>query len=163
MQLARAPRRGVNRWKKEEIVLQSEIASLMNNADKQDQLVVDSGTALHMHRDKHAFETISNASVSIRGVSGVGKGYKGILKQNKIGTGVPAIWYEDLPVQMLISTEGLKRDNWETHFLVSGDKIVNRLSGAILPIEKGPSGLPIIVNLFSSTTLTKNFNASSNE
>ena len=122
----------------------------MNNVTSQEQLVVDSGTALHIHRDKHVFETISNAAVSIRGVSGVGKGYKGILKQNKIGTGVPAIWYKDLPVQMLISTEGLKRDNWETHFLVSGDKIVNRISGAMLPIEKGPSGLPIIVNLFST-------------
>ena len=66
------------------------------------------------------------------------------------GVGVPAVWFEDLPVQMLISTEGLKRDNWETHFLVAGDKIVHRISQAVLTIERGPSGLPVLPNLFES-------------
>jgi len=149
-QVARGPRRGITRWKREEIVLKADAVEVIRKGEKEDQIVVDSGTTLHMHRDKDAFESITNISLSIRGVGGVGRGYKGILKQNRIGVGVPAVWYEDLPVRMLISTEGLKRDNWETHFLVAGDCITNRLTQAVLPISKGPTGLPVLQDLFET-------------
>jgi hypothetical protein len=149
MQIARMPRKGINRWKKEEVVLSAEAVSLLGGADRSAQTVVDSGTALHMHRDRDAFESISESSVNIRGVGGTGRGYKGLLRQCRLGVGIPAIWYEQLPVKMLISTEGLKRDNWETHIELDKSYLLNPLSGTVLPITKGPSGLPVIDDLFS--------------
>ena len=49
---------------------------------------------------------------------------------------------------MLIPTSGLKRDGWETHLELSGDRLQNGYSGAVLPLTTGPSGLSTLENLF---------------
>ena len=108
MQMARQ-RKGTVRWKNEEIAIRREAIALLAKGTKEDQIIIDSGTTLHMHRDQEAFQSISNVKVNIRGVAGVGVGYKGLLKPNKIGAKVPAVWCADLPVRMLVSTEGLRR------------------------------------------------------
>ena len=152
MQIARLPKKGINRWKREEIVLNARESALLDReTNKCGQIVIDSGTTLHIHRDRDDFKHVSGAAVRIRGVGGSGTGYKGILKPNKLGSGVPAVWFDDLPVRSLVSTEGLKRDGWETHFKLNGNQLVNGYSGTVLPLSKGPSGLPILNELFDES------------
>ena len=148
MQAARFKHNGESRWKREEIVLTAKAEACLKDNDKTSQKVVDSGTTLHLHRDRDAFQHISDNRVRIHGVGGIGVGYKGILKPNRIGVGIPAVWYSELPVEMLISTSGLKRDGWETHLELSGDRLQNGYSGAVLPSTTGPSGLSTLENLF---------------
>ena len=40
-----------------------------------------------------------------------------------------AIWLEDLPVEMLISTEQIKQFGWETMFRISENYLINVDSG----------------------------------
>ena len=150
MQMARQKKRHVKRWKDQEVVIPKDQIALIAQSNKEDQSILDSGTSLHMHREKDAFQYVTATRVNIRGVAGKGVGYKGILRPNRIGATVPAIWYEQLPVKMLISTEGLKRDAWETHFGVQRDEITNVYTGAVIPITKGPSGLPTVADIFAS-------------
>ena len=64
MQIARLPKKGIKRWKKEEIVLNAkEVAAASTEEEKSGQVVVDSGTTLHIHRDRDAFERVTCVSV----------------------------------------------------------------------------------------------------
>ena len=133
-------------WQHESISLTSVIDSLTAAAssDRVVQVVADSGTTYHITRDKCNMSSISSQTVNIRGVGGSGRGYKGFLKPSVLGAGIPAIWFPDLPLQMLLSVDGLKRDMWETHFTLDGDYLTNRRHGTVLPMHKGPTGLPVL-------------------
>ena len=104
--------------------------------------IVDSGTTYHIVKDKNNMARVTSTPVWIKGVGGTSKGLKGTLKDSELGTGIPGIWYKDLPVDMLISVEGLKRDAWETHFTTESNYMANKRSGMVLPIAKTPRGLP---------------------
>ena len=72
------------------------------------KVIVDPGTTYHICRSKESFASISTTTVLIKGVGGSGKGLVGVLKSCELGVNIPAIWYKDLPVEMLLSTAGLK-------------------------------------------------------
>ena len=56
----------------------------------QAEVVVDSGTCYHIFRDYDKFASVNpNSSVKIRGVNGISKGLRGILRDNTLGTGAP--------------------------------------------------------------------------
>ncbi len=103
--------------------------------------VVDPGTTYRISREKENFEEISGARVTIKGVGGIKKGWKGTLKPNKLGKNLPAIYFPECPVPMLLSTQGLKQNSWETHFELTGDRIVNKLTGTVLTLNTD-GGLP---------------------
>ena len=98
---------------KQEIFLhESYFGDVEKNKDK--SIIVDSGTTMHIGRDKADFKRISSERVKIRGATGVGDGYKATLKDSELGTEIPAIWFPGLPVRMLLSVKGLDRDGWKT-------------------------------------------------
>ena len=68
----------------------------------------------------------------------------GILHRNILGHNITAVYFPELPVEMLVSTQGLKSNHWETHFMVSGDYIQNVKTGRILSVETSANGLPTI-------------------
>ena len=71
-------------------------------------------------------------------------GFRGTLQDCALGSGLPAIWFPDLPVEGLLSFTGFKRDDWETSFKLSGDRIRNYYSGAVIPLKTVPTGLPVL-------------------
>ena len=153
-QIARMPRRGLNRWKCEEVNLSAEACSLLSRAkqgNSEEQIVVDSGTTMHVARDEEDFEHVSNTAVTIRGVGGGGRAFKGLLKASKLGSNIPAILFPSLPVRLLLSTSGLKQSGWETKFEMSGDKLSNVLCGTVLPIHTSSSGLPVLPDIFDDS------------
>ena len=99
-------------------------------------VIVDSGTVYHINRRKEDFRHISQTQVRIKGVSGMSYGRKGVLKPSALGTNLPAIWYKDLPVDCLVSVEGLKQQSWETHFLLDQNLIRNKITGDILYLNQ---------------------------
>ena len=122
----------------------SDVLHNNNNNMKEMSVIVDSGTTYHICRSKDSFEHIGNKSVNIRGVGGSSKGFLGVLKPCELGVHIPAVWFEGLPVEMLISTEGLKQHGWETMFLLEGDEVRHSKTGTVLFCNKGESGLPTL-------------------
>ena len=125
-----------------EINIVSFTSTLVQGGLRGRKVIVDSGTSLHLVQERDWFESVGKEKVRIRGVGGTGIGFKGVLKQNQLGASIPAVWCPDLPVAMLISTEGLKRDFWETHMELEGNYLSNRRCGTVLPLQKTDSGLP---------------------
>ena len=115
----------------------SSFISKLNSSKSDDAAIIDSGTTSHICRNRSKFEKIfNNQIVNINGVSGRTKGKRGILKENSLGQHLPAIFLPALPVEILLSTRGLKRDLWETHFTIDdGDFIVNKGSGALISMS----------------------------
>ena len=70
--------------------------------------------------------------MNIRGATGVSKGRRGILRDNMFGSELRAIHYPDLPASALLSTQGLKLSNWETHHEIEGDYVLNRATGTFM-------------------------------
>jgi len=79
----------------------------------------------------------------------------GILHRNILGHNITAVYFPELPVEMLVSTQGLKANHWETHFMVSGDYIQNVKTGRILSVETSANGLPTIDLKFDEMEMTK--------
>ena len=129
-------------------IVQSYIADGKYNAVV--NVIVDSGTTYHLAKEKGNFKKISNKTVSIRGVNGLSKGYWGVLRPSQLGYNIPAIYFPEMPVNMLISTQGLKRDGWETYFTLEGDMLTNRKSGTMLPLVNGQSNNLPTLNLHFS-------------
>ena len=105
-------------------------------ANKDCSIILDSGTTTHIARDKDDFKAISNERVRIRGVTGVSVGFKGILKENELGNSIPAIYFKDLPVRMLLSAVALKYSGWHTELgnPQYGDRSTDLRTGDIVPI-----------------------------
>ena len=134
--------------KKEEIILH---ASFFGNVEqnKQEKIIVDSGTSLHIARDRDDFKLISDERVGIRGATGRGDGFKGILKETELGTNVPCIWFPSLPVRMLLSVRALDRDGWTSRFgehgagKPKGQYLLCRRTGSLLNMTYR-DGLPCL-------------------
>ena len=88
----------------------------VNKQNRDESRIVDSGTTRHIGRDRDDFAAIGSEKVRIKGATGEDYGFKGILKESQLGIHVPAIWFPNLPVKMLLSTDGLTRDGWMTVF-----------------------------------------------
>ena len=113
--------------------------------------VVDSGTTTIMVRDKENFVSVSKVSVRIKGVGGSSIGYKGVLKECVLGVGLPAVYFPALPVECLLSVEGLKSLGWETLFLLEQNILQHRVTGTVLSMtKKNGSKLPCIDLNFGS-------------
>ena len=103
------------------------IISFNNNWESgQSSLIIDSGTTWHVFKDKNKFKHISDKRVVIKGINGRSNGFTGTLKSNKLGNNISAVWYDDLPVDALISPEGLKIHGWNTIFSLNGDYLENQ-------------------------------------
>jgi len=101
--------------------------------NKDNSIIVDSGTSLHIGRDRSDFSYISDDTVRVRGATGVAIGYKGYLAESDLGYQIPAIWLSSLPVKMLLSVHGLNRDGWSTTFDKEvGNHSRNRRTGKII-------------------------------
>ena len=104
------------------LMLHSSYFSGVNESNRDQSRIVDSGTSKHMARDKSDFECIFyDRPITIKGATGKGRGYEGLLKNSKLGNRIPGIWFEQLPVKMLLSTQGLGRDGWKTVFYEDND------------------------------------------
>ena len=130
---------------KEDIILHAsffgDIKQNVNNS-----IVMDSGSTLHIGRDKSDFKMISGHTVRIRGVTGLGLGHRGLLKESAIGYNIEAIWYPELPVKMLVSATALVRDGWKTVFDAEkdgGNHCYDKRTGKIIPMVNS-SGLPCL-------------------
>ena len=130
------------------ITVPQECKSLLSGAKEQDNVVVDSGSTLHLVRDRTMFKEVTSRKVRIHGVAGATCGWFGTLKDNKLGTGMSAVLFEKLPVRMLLSTRGLKKNHWETHFEITGDYLKNTVTGEIINLVVAKSGLPCIEEEF---------------
>ena len=53
---------------------------------------------------------------------------------------------------MLISVRGLKRDYWETYFELNADRMENAATGAVIAVQTGDKGLPVVDLKFGSET-----------
>ncbi len=143
--------RGRRRLKKllhQAMFLQDEIylhSSFFGNEDqnRDNSIIVDSGTTLHIGRDRSDFRKISTETVRIRGVAGNSIAYRGILKDSALGSNIQAIWFEKLPVKMLLSVLGLARDGWNTQFTDNLNYAQNRRTGEIIKL-KTARGLPCL-------------------
>ena len=116
----------------DEITLPEEVNTLINLGGHNSSacVIMDSGTLYHINKSKSDFQRISDTKIRIKGVSGGAYGYRGWLKPSEIGINIEAIWFPDLPVHALLSVEGLKLHGWETHFLIKGNILRNRTTGA---------------------------------
>ena len=64
-----------------------------------EQLILDSGTALHIIKNKARFREITGKTVRIKGVSGTTSGQIGYLQDCVLGKGVKALYLPQLPVE----------------------------------------------------------------
>ena len=128
-----------------------------NSYDEQ-CFVVDSGTVYHISRNREHFKHISSTNkIYIKGVTGKPLAHMGILHRNILGHNITAVYFPELPVAMLVSTQGLKSNHWETHFMISGDYIQNVKTGRILSVETSTNGLPTIDLKFDEIEISEAF------
>ena len=129
--------------KQDELILhESFFGNISENQDR--SIIIDSGTTLHIGRDRIDFKSVSAETVRIRGATGTSCGYKGILAESPLGYDVPAIWYPQLPVRMLLSVQGLNRDGWSSIFNEEiGNHCQNRRTGKIINMHNS-KGLPCL-------------------
>ena len=133
----RTLRRTLDQEKRETQVI--DVLNVLGSTTKDASLsvVVDSGSVSHLVKSEDAFKTIDKQSrVKIKGVNGLSCGFRGILKTSILGRNMEAIWFEDLPTNALISTEGLKAMGWETYFKLTGDCLRHAHSGQTIKVEK---------------------------
>ena len=127
---------------KEEVILHASYWG-DTDANKDNSIIVDSGTTTHIARDREDFSAISNEQVRIRGVAGRSVGFKGILKESELGCNIPAIYFEALPVRMLLSLINLGQDGWysEWNHPTNGNRSTDLRTGKVVPIVI-KNGLP---------------------
>ena len=141
--------------KQEEIILHASFFG-DTEANKDNSIIVDSGTTTHIARDRSDFDKISSEQVKIRGVAGKSVGYKGVLKESELGMNIPAIWFEDLPVKMLLSLMNLSKEGWHTDFNhpKNGHRSTDLRTGKVIPIVV-KNGLPCYELTFVDSTQAK--------
>ena len=128
--------------KENEIIDLKEVFYGTSQEDLPKSIIVDSGTVMHISRSKENFRTVSDKQIRIRGVAGTSKGHVGVLKPSVLGENLKAILFPDLPVECLLSTEGLKRIHWETHFTEKRDYLQNNRTLAEIDLTKNERNLP---------------------
>ncbi|MDP7555893.1 MAG: hypothetical protein QGF31_06895, partial [Nitrospinota bacterium] len=138
---------------RDEITLPKKILSFTTETQtefKETPIILDSGTVHHINRNKHDFSSISNRKVRIKGVAGTSAGLMGVLKPSVLGINIPAVYFKDLPIDCLISVEGLKLNGWETHFNIEQNLVRNRRTGVVLyPETNKVTRLPTLKLSFS--------------
>ena len=130
----------INKLKSREIDLRECLIGV--DEDHDTSVVVDSGTVLHVCRDANVFKTVTKSVVRIRGVNGVSNGFRGVLKPSVLGVNLHAVLLESLPVECLLSTEGLKSHNWDTHFTQQRDYLSNSRTLEEIELTKDGRKLP---------------------
>lgn len=122
-------------------------------------LVIDSGTSLHIVRDKSEFEHLTDQTINIKGVTGVSVGTVGFLRDSVLGKNIKAIYFPGLPVAALISVRGLKSANWMVCFgrPEKGDYLLHFPTGTFVSLTSTNTGLPSLkaLTLANSTTSFK--------
>ena len=118
-----------------------------NNSHDDDRIIIDSGAAVTMFRDRsHFVKCYNDREVHIRGVSdGQCKGVIGVLQPNNLGLRM-AVWYEELKPAALISSQQLtKLAGWDV--LLSDEDSRMEKGGTIIPIDNSGE-LPIVSRRF---------------
>ena len=127
-------RRMINFASLDEITIPEEINTFINAENGGGCIVLDSGTLFHINKSKQDFLRITDTKIRMRGISGGAYGYKGYLKPSPLGLNIESIYFPQLPVNALLSVEGLKKHGWEIHFLIAGNIMRNRTTGAQIPM-----------------------------
>ena len=106
------------------------------------EIVIDSGTTKHLSSRLSDFVSFTGDRVRVRGVSGASYGKLGIFKRNILGEGVLGIYLPELPVGLLISTNGVKQRGWEVKFSPNGDSMTELVTGRQVQLSTSSTGLP---------------------